>query len=161
MTALLSASDSCFGWLLGETGCVAPAGLLLPEGGIEDMAVLTMLRRLATEIRAATGSGAWLIVSGGEAVGLISFVKPPDEAGAVEIGYGVAATRRGLGHATRAVVALVELLRQDNRFCVVTAGTAVANAASQRALERAGFVVCGQRVDDEDGEMLMWRLPLR
>jgi RimJ/RimL family protein N-acetyltransferase len=161
MTALLAASDSCFGWMLGEAAGEAPAGLLLPEGGIEDAALLTMLRQMAVEMRASTGSGAWLIVSGSEAVGLISFVKPLDEAGAVEIGYGVAPSRRGLGHATRAVAALVELLRQDNRFCVLTAGTAVANAASERALERAGFAVCGNSVDDEEGEMLMWRLPLR
>ena len=42
-----------------------------------------------------------------EVVGLTSYMGEVED-GAVEIGYGVAPQRRGLGHATLAVAALVE-----------------------------------------------------
>jgi RimJ/RimL family protein N-acetyltransferase len=42
------------------------------------------------------------MVEGDEVVGMISFKGPP-RGGVVEIGYGVAESRRGRGHATRAV----------------------------------------------------------
>ena len=40
------------------------------------------------------------------------------------------------------------------------AETSVENRASQRVLERNGFVRCGERVDPEDGVLVAWRLRL-
>ena len=75
----------------------------------------------------------------------------------VEIGYGVAESRRKRGHATRAVAAMLDHARADptcfgRRRC----HDRVANLASQRALERNGFVRTGTSYDPDDGELVFW-----
>lgn len=52
----------------------------------------------------------------------------------------------------------------DLRVTAVTAETSVQNQASQRVLERNGFLRTGGRVDPEDGELICWRrltVPIR
>jgi RimJ/RimL family protein N-acetyltransferase len=161
MTGLLLARDADFLWMMGEDGCAAPHGLVLAEGGIEQAPVLDMLRGIAAEVAREFGDGAWIITDSGEAVGLISFIKTPDADGAAEIGYGVAASRRGRGYAARAVVALVARLRDEGRLRALTAATATHNVASQKVLIRAGFEQTGARHDAEDGDMITWRLGLK
>jgi RimJ/RimL family protein N-acetyltransferase len=160
MSALVAASDAHFGWMLGEASGAQANGLLLPEGGLETPAVLTMLRTLAAKLRSNDADAAWMIVAEGEVVGLISYVTAPDEAAAVEIGFGIAGTRRGRGFATQAVADLVTLSRDQGRVHTLTAGTAPWNVASQKALARAGFEQCGTRMDPDDGELIEWRLAL-
>jgi RimJ/RimL family protein N-acetyltransferase len=160
MSTLVAASDADFGWMLGDDRAPESGGLVLPEGGIETPEVLTMLRALAAKLRTTDADAAWMIVASGEVVGLISYVTPPDEASAVEIGFGIAATRRGRGFATRAVADLVALSRTQGRLRTLTAGTAPWNVASQKALSRAGFEQSGTRTDPDDGELLEWRLTL-
>jgi RimJ/RimL family protein N-acetyltransferase len=74
----------------------------------------------------------------GLAVGGIGFFGPPDEAGVVEIGYGLVADARGRGLATEAVVAAVRLAAEHGA-ALVRADTTPGNGASQRVLEKAGF----------------------
>ncbi|RYE80786.1 MAG: N-acetyltransferase [Myxococcales bacterium] len=131
--------------------------LRLPPGGLESPAVLAWLQRTAAAVQQATGAdGAWLIVAGDEAVGLLSLKGPPRD-GVVEIGYGVAASRQRLGHATRAVTWLTRLTAP--RGWSLTAETAADNRASQLVLERTGFRRTGEREDAEDGTRLVWRRP--
>ena len=66
------------------------------------------------------------------------------EAGEVEIGYGVAEDWRGNGYATEAVSALVEWALKQSGVMRVTAETEPSNVASQRVLEKAGFVRTGE-----------------
>lgn len=75
----------------------------------------------------------------GLVVGAIGCHGAPAE-GSVEIGYGLApeAQRRGL--ATEAVAALVAFLEAQPEVDEVRAGTDAGNVASQRVLERCGFV---------------------
>jgi RimJ/RimL family protein N-acetyltransferase len=72
----------------------------------------------------------------------------------VEIGYGVAAEFWGQGVATRAVLAVLDVARENGAVSVV-AGTDAANIASQRVLQKAGFT----RTDDDD-EGTRWVLEL-
>ena len=72
----------------------APPGAGLPEGGIETPKILAMLRDLAATISPDFEPAAWLVLAGGEIVGLLSLVKPPAD-GIITIGYGVAPARRG------------------------------------------------------------------
>ncbi|HEV7622854.1 MAG TPA: GNAT family N-acetyltransferase [Amnibacterium sp.] len=74
----------------------------------------------------------------GLAVGGIGFFGPPDEHGAVEIGYGLVAAARGRGLATEAVQAAVRLAREHGA-AVLRADTTLTNRASQRVLEKAGL----------------------
>jgi len=98
-----------------------------------------------------------MMVEDGEVVGLCSLVRLPSD-GAIQIGYGVAQTRQGTGMATRAIGRLVEWARQDDRVRSVEAETNVTNIASQRVLEANGFARTGERIDDEDGDLICWRI---
>ena len=161
MTTLVAASDADFGWMLGDACTTGAGGLILAEGGLETPEVLAMLRTLAAKVRASDGGGAWMIVAEGEVVGLISYMAAPENAEAVEIGFGIAESRRGRGFATRAVAALVTLSRDSGQLRTLTAGTAPWNVASQKALARAGFEQYGTRMDDDGSELIEWRLTLK
>jgi RimJ/RimL family protein N-acetyltransferase len=103
-----------------------------------------------------------LMVAGGEVVGMCSHKTAPDAEGAVEIGYGVAATRRRLGYASRAVSDVITDARADPRIRRLTAETALANIASHRVLEVNGFALTGERKQDpDDGEVAVWALAVK
>jgi RimJ/RimL family protein N-acetyltransferase len=157
-TQLMPAGDDHFAWMLGEAE--GPSGLALPPGGVDDVAILILLRRTAAKLRDRNVAGSWLIVSDGEVVGLCGFKTVPDK-GVVEIGYGVATSHRGCGHATRAVAALILEASRDPEIGALKAETAVANIASQHVLERNGFVKSGTRTDPEDGDLIVWSRTLR
>lgn len=136
----------------------APDGLRLPEGGVESPEVLDMLRGLAQSVREQIDPAAWLIVDQDEVVGLCSITKPFSNPGMIEIGYGIAAKRQNRGFATGAVRALLALARDDERIKVIAAETAVDNLASQRVLDKNGFMRIGGRIDPEDGALFCWQV---
>ena len=74
----------------------------------------------------------------GLAVGGIGFFGPPDDDGAVEIGYGLVAGARGRGLATEAVLAAVRLAGEHGA-ALLRADTTPRNRASQRVLQKAGL----------------------
>jgi RimJ/RimL family protein N-acetyltransferase len=156
MTVLLPGTDDLYAWMLG--GRAPVPNLALPPGGIAPAPVLEMLREAMKPVRAAHGGGDWLILDGEEAVGLISLKAPADANGTVEIGYGIAESRWGCGTATAALALALKELARDPRIRTVTAETAVDNIASQRVLEKNGFVRTGTRADPEDGDVICWQL---
>ena len=127
----------------------------MPDEPLESAEVLEMLRGLANSIRPTFAPASWLIVEGGEIVGLCSVIKLPTDA-AIDIGYGIAPSCRGRGAASRAVGALLDWARSVERVLAVRAETWVDNPASQRVLERNGFARTGRRLDPEDGELICW-----
>ncbi|BCL12512.1 GNAT family N-acetyltransferase [Micromonospora sagamiensis] len=74
----------------------------------------------------------------GLAVGSIGLFWPPTD-GAVEIGYGVVASRRGRGYAAEATRALTEFAFTASGVDSVYANVDLSNPASIRVLEKAGF----------------------
>jgi RimJ/RimL family protein N-acetyltransferase len=92
----------------------------------------------------------WLLLLRSEnvVVGDLGWKGTPSSDGEVEIGYGLAAAYRGQGLATHAVGALVDWLRAQPTVLRVVAQTDPNNIASQRVLERLGFLVTGE---DRDG----------
>jgi RimJ/RimL family protein N-acetyltransferase len=89
--------------------------------------------------------------SDGAVIGAAGFVGPPDETGAVRVGYGLAESARGHGYATEALKALLKWARgQDGIICVL-ADTTKTNVPSQKVMERAGMERVG-----EDGELLYY-----
>ena len=138
----------------GLIGAAEWRNFQVPEGGLEPEAVLNMLTGWSDKLQRAQGWGTWLAVTQGAVVASLA-VKAALADGAVEIGYGVAPAWRGRGIGTAAVLALLpELARHGARL--VHAETATANPASGRVLEKAGFGRAGQRVDVEDGQMMLW-----
>lgn len=116
-----------------------------------------MLRGLAQSIRPYFVPAGWLIVDGDEIVGLASLVRQPGDAG-IDIGFGIAPTRRRRRFATAAVRNILEWARADDRVVAVRGESAINNPASQRVFERNGFVRTGQRVDPEDGPVIRWEI---
>ncbi len=154
-TRLIAATPAHFEWAIaGLEGQRSPEGLALPPGGLEVPEVLAWLARTAVAVEEATGRcGAWLVVHGDEAVGLISFKGPPHD-GAIEIGYGIAPSRRRRGHATAAVGLLIAQLPGD---LALVAEAGEDNQPSQRVLEHHGFQRVGMRTDPEDGVLISYR----
>ncbi|MEO8811469.1 MAG: GNAT family N-acetyltransferase [Caulobacteraceae bacterium] len=159
MTQLITAIDHDFAWLLGEE---SPAhSLHEAPGGVEERSILKWLRAVSARLEAGGHLGSFLIVDEGEVVGLCGFRGPPDISGSGEIGYGIAASRRRLGHATRAVALMCAEVRQRAAVTALRAETSTQNPASQRVLEYNGFAKVGSRHDDEDGDLLLWSKTLR
>ncbi|MGO7074685.1 GNAT family N-acetyltransferase [Rhizobium johnstonii] len=128
---------------------------LVQDSAIAPPDVLAMLSRLAAEIGADFSPSAWMIVEDGEIVGLCSIVRVPQD-GNIHIGYGIAPSRQGRGCTTRAIGQLLEWARDDPRVALISAETGFENIASQRVLERNGFIRVGERIDAEDGPLICW-----
>lgn len=75
----------------------------------------------------------------GVTVGSIGFYGPPDEHGAVMVGYGLAELARGNGYATEALRGLVAYAFTHPGVTRIVADTDLGNVASHRVLEKAGF----------------------
>ena len=131
-------------------------GRPVAEGGIAPPPVMDMLRGLAARVRPVCDPAAWWIIENDEIVGLCSIVAVPTQAAVIDIGYGVADSRKGQGAATRAVGEVLAWARENPGLRTVTAETSVTNPASQKVLERNGFARIGSRVDDEDGDLICW-----
>lgn len=151
---LVVATDAHFADLISGR---APEGLRLVPENVGSSEVIGMLRNLAASSRPFFDPCAWMIVEADEIVGLLSVVRQP-EPGGLHIGYGVAPSRRKLGLATSAVRDLVAWARKDGRLSWISAETGKNNVASQLVLERNGFERTGERVDEEDGPVLGWRV---
>jgi RimJ/RimL family protein N-acetyltransferase len=149
---LVQLTDDDLAAMLRGDDAVRP-GIVQPPGGVEAPNVLAHIRRM----RVSHPEGHWMIVADGEAVGLCGIKARPSPRGDVEIGYGVAASRRRRGHATAAVAALVEAAQRLPGVRTIVACTALDNVASQRVLERNGFKRTGRRPDPDDGELIVWR----
>jgi RimJ/RimL family protein N-acetyltransferase len=91
---------------------------------------------------------AWLITCDGLVIGDCGIHGPVDDEGGVEIGYGLAAPRRGLGYGTEVVAAITAWLISRPCIRTVRASTSQTNVASRQVLEKAGFKVVA--IKDEE-----------
>ena len=83
----------------------------------------------------------------------------------IEIGYAVLESQWGRGYASAAVTALVAKAREDGRARRVVGHTPLDRPRSARVLEKAGFALLGETVDEDDvagGEVRVqeWELGL-
>ena len=88
-------------------------------------------------------------------VGWGGFKGPPDDDGAVEIGYAIAPAWRGRGVATDAVWALLRAAWAAPEVRRVLANTLPEPNASVRVLEKSGFARDGENLDGDVG--VVWR----
>jgi RimJ/RimL family protein N-acetyltransferase len=96
----------------------------------------------------------WFVALNGEIIGDCGTHGPPDEAGDVEIGYGLAAPYRGRGYGNELVIAASRwLLGQPGVTRVVARAVLADNIPSRRALERAGF-----RLEREENGLVWYAL---
>jgi RimJ/RimL family protein N-acetyltransferase len=112
-------------------------------------------------LHASTAADPWIFGfavvhrQSGSVIGSVGFKGPPDEAGMVEIAYGIVPVFQGRGYATEAAEACVAFAFGDDRVRLVRAHTLPTFNASTRVLAKCGFAYIGEVVDPEDG--LVWR----
>lgn len=130
-------------WMALLNGVVGPA-----VAGYPTVGDLVMARLVVDGHLDAGEWGPWQIEerTTGLLVGGVGFKGAPDDAGVVEIGYGLAPEARGRGLATEAVVGLLEHAR-DQGARVVRAEIDADNAPSRAVVERAGFTQTETRDD--------------
>lgn len=90
----------------------------------------------------------WLVRHSGRVIGDCGIRAPVDDAGCVEIGYGLAAPYRGQGLGTEVVMAISDWLLALPFVSTVRARTLPSNVASRRALEKAGFTTVSTTEDE-------------
>lgn len=96
---------------------------------------------------------AWFIeLPTGERIGELCF-KGVSADGSVEIGYGISPEFWGRGFATEAVKAVTEWALSEPNVNRITAETEEDNIASQRVLEKSGFVPTGK--NGEEGPLFV------
>ncbi len=96
---------------------------------------------------------AWFIeLPTGERIGELCF-KGVSADGATEIGYGILPEFWGRGYATEAIRAVTEWALSVPNVNCITAETEEDNIASQRVLEKAGFVPTG--LNGEEGPLFV------
>lgn len=95
------------------------------------------------------------------AVGQMGTKGMPDADGTVEIGYGINPSSRNHGIATEAAQAFVAWLLDQPSVRRVTAECGVDNVGSRRVLEKVGFERTGERIDEEDGPLILWGIERR
>ncbi|MEM0934344.1 MAG: GNAT family N-acetyltransferase [Pseudomonadota bacterium] len=155
-TELRPATDEHFAAMIDGKAPIST--LRIPPNGVDDPAILELVRRGASDMLQIGVQGSWMMVAEGEVVGLCGFKRIPSPEGSVEIGYGVAPERRRRGYATEAVHLLIAEAR-DLGVHVVKAETETSNKASERVLERNQFRAVGRR--EVDGETFReWELRL-
>jgi len=158
MIRLHAMTDADFAWMLGEADAHVE-GLAMPEGGLTPPEVIAMLREVAARVAASEDRPvAWLGSEGNVVVGMVSFTKRAAN-GRYELGYGTAPAFNGQGVMTRMLAALLPVARAHGHDGL-TAETSVDNPASQRVLEKNGFVRTGMRDDPEDGALICWAIDL-
>ncbi|MBT2441743.1 GNAT family N-acetyltransferase [Streptomyces sp. ISL-36] len=103
-----------------------------------DRVIAGVIADLPDALSTAYGHRQIVERASGLVVGSISALWPPHE-GAVEIGYGVVPSRRGLGYAPEATRALVAYALTSPDVHTVYADVELSNPASVRVLEKAGL----------------------
>jgi RimJ/RimL family protein N-acetyltransferase len=136
-------------------------GLVVAEGLHDFMVSDDVSPAWLAKLRASSAPDPWLHGFGvvhresGLVIGSAAFKGPPDDAGIVEIAYGIVPAFQGRGHATEAAAALVDFAFGSGRVRRVIAHTAPTANASTHVLRKCGFDHTGPVIDPEDG--LVWR----
>lgn len=103
-------------------------------------------------------SGTFVVIDkpANTAVGVIGTKSDSLLQDSIEIGYGVLPDAWGKGFATRALQLLLGWLFSFQNIACITAETSQSNAASQRVLEKCGFIKTGTGWSEEDGDLFLW-----
>lgn len=114
------------------------------------------------DLRAASGQDPWrwgfFVVERERrsVIGSAGFKGPPDDAGVVEIAYGIVPDSQGRGYATEAAQALVHFAVETGGARLILAHTLPVPNASTRVLLKCGFQRTADVIDPEDGPVWRW-----
>lgn len=102
-----------------------------------------------------TGFESWVIILKKEMkiIGDAGFKGLPNQAGEIDLGYGIIASERKKGLATEAAKALSDWAIAQPDVKTITAKCLIENQGSRKILENVGFKKAGQ-----DSSMIFWSL---
>lgn len=144
------------GFALLASGAPPSEGFVLTEPPLAPPEVLEMLRGIADGLRSEFPENAWIALDGSRVAAMCSITRH-GVPGEPEIGYGTAPGEQGRGAASALVAGVIAWAETTGRVNALRAETGSGNIASQRVLERTGFVRTGERDDAEDGALVCWR----
>ena len=111
-----------------------------PTEGDREIAAMLLRTGPPSDQRAVVfGTRRIVLRASGLTVGGIGFFGPPDEAGTLSVGYGIAPEVRGQGLTSEALRAMLAFAATHPEVRRVLADTTPDNLASQRVLQKAGF----------------------
>ena len=131
---------------------------LRPPPLIED--VLPLVREQLTLSPETLGWWTWLTIdkATGRATGASGFGGPPDEEGAVMIGYATYPGANRNGFASEAAAALVQWALQQPGVKRVCASIPPDNIAARRVAEKIGMRVAGTVWEEDIDEVLLYEI---
>ena len=86
-----------------------------------------------------------------EIVGSISFHAPPDEAGMIEIGFGISEARRNNGYGKEALIGMWSWVIDQPGVNTLRYTVTSTNGPSMAIINSLGFTHVGQQIDEIDG----------
>lgn len=92
------------------------------------------------------------------AVGSVSFHASPDERGMVEIGVGIAPQEQGKGFAQEALRAMWDWVIDEPGVRFLRYTVSPTNLPSMAIIEKFGFPLIGEQIDEEDGLELIYEI---
>jgi RimJ/RimL family protein N-acetyltransferase len=129
----------------------------VPEGWTDTIPARERLEQLAAD----ASEQPWLVRAvvlraPRRVVGNVGFHGPPDEAGRVEIGYGIMPPDRRKGYAREAIAGLTDWAFATGEARVCVASVSPRNAASLALVGSLGFRQVGEQIDELDGLELVF-----
>ncbi len=100
------------------------------------------------------------IVFDGQMIGVIGFHAMSDGHGRFEVGYRIFPEFRHQGFALEAVMGLFDWARLEPDVSTFVASVSPRNLASLALIAKLGFVQTGRQWDADDGEELVFELPV-
>jgi [ribosomal protein S5]-alanine N-acetyltransferase len=100
------------------------------------------------------------IVFDNQMIGVIGFHAKPSFSGNLEVGYRIFSSFRRQGFALEAVKGLFDWARLESGVKTFVASVRPTNVASLTVIGKLGFVQVGRQWDEEDGEELVFELPV-
>jgi len=130
----------------------------------DDGAVKWLLDRLAADPATLAWGARFVLIPAATPtqppalIGTVGVYGPPDQAGTVEIGYGIVESLHRRGYGSEAAAGLIGWLRQQPDVKLITAHTMPGDPASQGVLRRNGFTAAGVINRPPDGDIERFEL---
>lgn len=126
--------------------------------GYPDLETLDTIPKIIANIELSdgpTGFESWVIISKKEMkiIGDIGFKGIPNQAGEIDLGYGIIASERRKGYAFEAAKSLTNWAFSNSEVKKITAKCLIENEASYKTLEKLNF-----KKTSKDGNFLHWIL---